>query len=102
MGMGYKRQPDYFHDRFQFVQHLIVPQSHNPKARMSQSPIASFISGRIHVLTAIYLDHQLDFQANEIKDEIAKRMLAPEFMTVELAAAQSFPQRLFGVRHVAA
>jgi len=46
---------------------------------------------RVHVLPAIDFNDQSCFKTNEIQNEIAKRMLAPEFVAIELSIAQPFP-----------
>jgi len=54
------------------------------------------------VLPAIYLNNKLCIQANEIKNVIAKWVLASEFAAIDLAAAQPPPQCPLGIRHIAA
>ena len=84
--MGFKRKPNRIHNSIWFVQHLVVPETHDTEPRLCQHQVAIPVFGRFHMLAAIYFDHELDFQANKIKNEITERVLAPEFMTIELAA----------------
>jgi len=39
---------------------------------------------RVHVLPTVDFNNQSCFKTNEIKNEIAKRMLTPEFVAIEL------------------
>lgn len=89
--MGFKRLPDNFQYSVQFVQHLIVPESDDPKSCLPKCPITRFVSCRFIVLSTINLDNKLSFKANEIQNEIAKRMLPPELVTIDLSTTQPFP-----------
>jgi hypothetical protein len=51
------------------------------------------------MLTPIYLNNQLVLQTHEIKDVIAKRMLAAKLETRNLPGTQNSPQSLFGISH---
>jgi hypothetical protein len=49
------------------------------------------------MLTAIHFDHQLVFGTGEVYDEIAQRMLSPEFVFHQASIAQSRPDPAFRI-----
>jgi hypothetical protein len=49
-----------------FLQHLIVPKSENPKTRIAQPLIAHTIMLIVVVLAAIHLNNQLFFQTHKV------------------------------------
>jgi hypothetical protein len=55
-----------------------------------------------HVLAAIQLDDDQCFQANEIANVTADRMLSPELEAVQLASPQVMPEKPFGIRCIVA
>ena len=57
---------------------------------------------RVHVLPAVDFNDQSCFKTNEIQNEIAKWMLTPEFVAIELTTTQPLPQQLFSIGQVAA
>jgi len=53
------------------------------------------------VLPAIHFNNKPRFQANKVKDEVAERVLAPEFTAFSLTSSQPSPERLLSICHVA-
>ena len=62
--------------------HVTVPESQDTKAVRSEKRVKVGIVGRLgRVLAAIQFDDDQCFQANEIADVTADRMLTPELET---------------------
>jgi hypothetical protein len=85
-----------------FLQHLIVPKSEDPKTSFAQSLIAHTIMLIVVVLAAIHLNNQLFFQAHKVDHKIQEWMLTAEFETCNLPATQALPQAKLGIGHMAA
>jgi hypothetical protein len=54
------------------------------------------------MLTTIHLDDQSTLETDEIHDEIANRLLAPELHAGNLPAPERLPEPLLRVGHLAA
>jgi len=80
------------------LQHLVVPKPQNEIAAVFQifGP-ARVLLPLFNVLSTIQLDDQLCVGAAEIDNKSVERHLSPEFQAAEAVAAQSEPQRSFGI-----
>ena len=61
-----QRYPNDIDHGVNFLQHLIVPKSENPKTRIAQPLIAHTIMLIVVVLAAIHLNNQLFFQTHKV------------------------------------
>src|SRR3546814_5724124 len=53
------------------------------------------------MLSSVQFDYELSFDAGEIEDVVAERMLPSELRAIELFASQGLPEFAFGVSRVA-
>ena len=98
-----QNHPDLLLDRFDLLQHLVIPESQHAKSGGLQQLRASLvIFCMFAMMTPIDLDNHLVIQTDKIKDKIAKRMLSAEFASRDLASTQNLPQRFFRVGHAVA
>ena len=81
-------------------QHVVVPESEDAERVLANPAVALDVVARVEVLAAIQFHHQTTFDAGEVDDVSADRVLAPETQAVELAAAQVAPEMALGVRRV--
>ena len=83
--------------------HFVVPKTqHLVTARLEESG-APFIRRCLeHMLTAVDFQYQPVFEAAEVSDERAYRILMAEFSARELTRAQAKPQFAFHVGLIAA
>jgi hypothetical protein len=87
-------------DSLTFGQCLAIRESQNLKTEVVQRHSATLICihrFRLEVLTTIQLDDQLPFDAGEVREVTAHRLLAPELVAVEPSIAQGLPQTSFGI-----
>ena len=83
-----------------FQQNLAVGEAHDTETRFGQSGGAASVrldAIGVEVLTTIHLDHPACFDASEVGEEWADRMLSAELPPCELSVAQGLPEGLFGV-----
>jgi hypothetical protein len=81
---------------FEVLQHLVVPEPQDPIASALEEMGPSGINLAI-VLTAVDLDDQPCFDAQEVHHEGLDRRLKPELVPDESAVAQRTPEQALGV-----
>jgi hypothetical protein len=84
------------------LQHVIVPAARDPKAFGYQGSISRSIALRVSVLTAIDLNDEALFKANEIENEAMKWDLPAKFEERESPIAKQSPHGRFRVGRFAA
>lgn len=89
---GAKRAADRFDDAFDVAEDVVVPEAQNTKT-FAVEPVRAFdiFLRTVRMLSAINLDDEPSFKANEIDDEASDRRLAAEAMAIELPKAQVAP-----------
>ena len=96
MGFGQSCQNHLQHRR-RFLQHLIIPEAQNTKARLAELAITISICRLVfRMLPAIQFDDEPGFKADEVEDKAIEGMLAAEF-DAELAATQALPEQMLGI-----
>ena len=100
MGFGQSCQNHLQHRR-RFLQHLIIPEAQNTKARLAELAITISICRLVfRMLPAIQFDDEPGFKADEVEDKAEDKaiegMLAAEF-NAELAATQALPEQMLGI-----
>jgi hypothetical protein len=79
-GKRFGNLPDLFHDRIRFIQYFVIPESERLESFAAHRGFATrVVRSRFDVLPAIQFDHEPEFDACEIGDEIADGSLAPKF-----------------------
>jgi hypothetical protein len=89
----------YRQNSFQIRKHVVVPETHDPKAIFREPPIAPLISFRPGVLAAINFQNQSLFEAEEVGDVGSNRDLTPKLERLEPAIPQRKPKLPFGIGH---
>lgn len=89
---------DGFEHAIHFLEHLVVPEPQYPESGIFET-CRSLCVGlhRIGMLATIQFDHEPSFQACEIDDVVAERMLSTELASVQLAHPQPLPQCAFRI-----
>jgi hypothetical protein len=83
---------------FEIAKNLIVPKSKHPKSIGGQATISYRVCYGLAVLSAVHLNDEQPFAANEIANVIANRLLSYKFMPVDLSATNAIPENCFRVR----
>lgn len=84
--------PYLFLYRLNLLKYLVVPEPQYMKTSLLQSLSANLvILCLFDMLSAIYLNHQSAFQADEIEDVVAEWMLTAELESGYLTATQNAP-----------
>jgi hypothetical protein len=82
-----QRPPDALQHSIFLRQNFVIPKPQYAETGFFQKRcpfrVAKFC---ISMLSAIYFDDQFFFQAHEIKYEVLKGMLSPEFVSIKLSA----------------
>jgi hypothetical protein len=74
--------PNRLEDSVDVIEYLIVPEPQHKKSRLLQKRGAYPIDLNVfRVLTAIQLDNNPPFQANEVQDVVPERVLTPELQS---------------------
>jgi hypothetical protein len=84
---------------FSIAQHVVIPESDNAISASLEPFGADTVV--IGMLTAIDLDDQLSFRAEEIGDVRSDWVLSPETSSVQLLAPQTEPQSLLSIGEIA-
>ena len=80
------------------AQHVIVPETENAVAGLSQVSRPSHVGcATNHVLRAVKLHDQSALQTDEVHDVAANRVLSSELETSESAVPQMLPDQLFSI-----
>jgi hypothetical protein len=88
-------------DTFAVLNDIVVPKSENRKTLRAQPCIAlSIVFAIFRMLSAIKLDNQSSFQANEIDNIATKGLLPAKLKSVNLPAAKLLPKQSLGVGRV--
>lgn len=80
-------------------QHLVVPEPDHPPTLSFQPRSALPILFAIRMLTAIDLNGEFLLETGQIQDKRTDRMLAAEFVAIQLPCSQQRPEPMFGIRH---
>ena len=80
---------DRFGDAVGIGENVIVPESNDATAAILQPSRAVLIVLIFVVLPTVCFDAELMFEADEIQNEWAERVLAPELVAVQPSAAQN-------------
>ena len=80
------------------AQHVVVPKPQDLVVVISKPFVTNCIARIIRMLSAIDLDNQTAFAANEIDNVGTDRVLPNKLISVQPARAQPEPERGFGVR----
>ena len=91
---------DLLKDSVCFDERLPIVEAQYMKARLPQARRPRLIRLRrvgFEVLAAIEFDDQSGFDAREVREEEADRVLAAELEAAELARTQALPDGTFGV-----
>ncbi len=85
------------------AQHVVVPKAQNP-ITLRFEPHGSFgiMSDSIGVLAAVHFDDESRSETDEVGNVGTERRLPPKAVALDLLAAQSRPEPLFGLRRIAA
>src|SRR5438105_15698154 len=73
--------PDHFDDLVGIVQHVMIPESQHVESIALQKFITCSVGRRLHMLTAVDFYDKSSFEADEVQDEVAVRMLSPKLAT---------------------
>ena len=93
---GYKCRSNDLRYAVKICHDVIVPEAQDPIAGAFEKSSATGILRHI-MLTAISLDNQAAFLANEVGDEWTNRLLATKLYSVELPRAKDRPQGSLGI-----
>ena len=89
--------PNRFENTLDVFEYLIVPEPQHEKSRLLQKQSTCSIGLDVfRMLTAIQLDNESPFQANEIQDVVSERVLAPELAIAKLPSAKTTPEQALG------
>jgi len=88
-------------DALKIFQNLVVPKPEDSESALRKSgvPLAVFY-GAFGMLSAIKLDYYALLKADEINNEMAYRLLSPEFYSRELLGSKPSPQYSFCSRRI--
>ena len=87
---------DLVEDAVWMAQDLVVGQTQDDEASRHQPSVAAAVSQRLGVVwSAIGLDDETRFLAEEVDDEWSDGVLSPELRLHDLPAAQQAPKLLF-------
>ena len=84
------------------LQHVIVPVTRDSKAFGHQDSFPRYVTLRRCVLTAIDLDDDALFKANEVKNKVLKGDLPAKFEELKPSVAKQSPHGCFSVGRLAA
>ena len=87
---GYECRSNDLRYAVKICHYIIVPEAQDPIAGALEKGSATGILRHI-VLTAISLDNQAAFLANEVGDEWTNRLLAAKLVSFELPRAKDLP-----------
>ena len=91
-------QNDIQHPRG-FLEHLVIPESDNPKSLRFDSSVAlRIVETAFLVLSAVELNHKSRVETRKICDIAADRHLPAESVTTELPTPQMLPKVAFSIR----
>jgi hypothetical protein len=93
--------PHNLNNRLSLAQNLMIPKSQDRESVPLQPAIASSVMGVGKMLSAVDLDDQPGFEADEVGDKATDRRLAAELET-QLPMPQMTPQAALGLGHVPA
>ena len=94
---------DHFQYAIDVSEHVVVPETQDDESSFFQrSSACRIVLDRIGMLAAVEFDDYATFEANEIEDVVAVRMLATKLAAIELSVFQSLPQRAFCIGRVVA
>jgi hypothetical protein len=92
--------PDFKPNGFEFTTHLAIPEAQRLDSLCSEKAVALFIVLpllRKTMSPSIKFDRELRFNAKEIEEVCAARILATEFKIIEAPVAQETPETFFRV-----
>jgi len=90
-------------DTFDFLQHIMIPESENGKSLVAQPCIPfGVIVTLFRVLAAIEFDNDSLLQADKVDDVAPQRLLAAELAAFNLPHSDPMPKQLLCVRGVVA
>jgi len=85
------------------AKHLVVPKSQHSEALAGELAVAlQVISLTLRMLSAVELEHELRFEACEVRYEACDRHLAPEAVPAELPVPDLAPETAFSVSRLIA
>ena len=92
------RTPQCFEDGLKYdvrlSEDIIVPETEHAEPVRSDKGVATFIVGGLfNMLTSIQLNDDGSFQANEVANVTANRVLAAEFEAAQLSSTQMLPKQ---------
>ena len=99
---GFEGHQYVFEHRFGSQQHVIVPEANDEQAHRLEIVRPPAVVLRTAVLSAIDLNHDATFQAQEIDDVPTDRTLPPELMAAEATTSHALPEHALRVRLVMA
>jgi hypothetical protein len=67
------------------AQYVVIPEAQQPVTARGKPRIATLVASATGVLTAIGFDDQVQIEADEVDNERANGLLAPELRPVQLA-----------------
>src|SRR5258708_39819604 len=83
---------------FEIAKNIVVPESKYSVTFFSQTAISYRVCSRFIVLSAVNLNYEKSFAADEITDVTAYRLLPNKFMSVDLPVANPIPESCFRIR----
>jgi hypothetical protein len=92
--------PDFKPDSFEFTSHLMIPKAQRLDSLRGEKAFAFFIVlllCRESMSTAVQFHREFCFDAKEIEEVCAARILATEFKIIEAPVAQETPETFFRV-----
>src|SRR5207302_771992 len=90
-------QQDRLDDPISVRQNIVVPEAQNEPALLFEKRCAAFVSGAVHVLTAVRFNNKAMPRAGKIDDERIDRILAPKPATGQAPIPQRSPEPALGV-----
>jgi hypothetical protein len=92
-----KRGGDHFKNPRRVEQDIVIPESQDAVVTFGKPFVADGVALAVGMLTAVNLDDETAFSANEIDNIGTNRFLPNEFVAAQTARSQSIPQRAFGI-----
>src|SRR5262245_14765912 len=84
-------------------QYIVVPEPQHAIAfRLQPACALLVVLSLLRMLAAIHFDYHAALETNEVHDEFANRLLAPELYAPNLPAPELLPEPLLRVRQFAA
>src|SRR5690606_23512406 len=93
-----QRSQDHFQYSSPVLEDIVVPETQYGKACLFQLPRPpAIVLRRLGMLSSVKFDHESSFDAGEVEDVVAERVLSAQLGAVELPASQVSPQFAFGI-----